>query len=106
MYSVYKCGIFLFPAILVLRNTGVCVGSLNSCNMMPYIKVFVNKALGFYTILWVPNVNLDDSYIRFRRSFDYMSLESKDYIVEKIGFLNYLFNLIISYGRECIVRVI
>ena len=67
VYIASKNSIILLPTILLLRNARVHVGSSNNSNMMIYIETFVNKTFYFHTILRIPNVNLYNSHVRFRK---------------------------------------
>ena len=67
-----KSGMTSLPTTLTLRNARVHVGSSNNSNMMTYIETFINKIFHFHTILRTPNVNLYNSYVRFRKCLDNM----------------------------------
>ena len=64
MYMVHISSISLFLAVLTLWYAGVHVHPSDSRNVTTYIKAPVNKALHFYTILQIPNINPDYSYVR------------------------------------------
>ena len=51
----------LFPIVFTLRNIRIHVSTTDSSNIVTDIKLLVDNTLGFGTILWVPNINLDDS---------------------------------------------
>jgi len=63
MCIVGKGSMSLLSVSLVLENTWVYVSSLNHCNILSYIEIFVNEFLGLYIVLRVPNVNLYNSHI-------------------------------------------
>jgi len=63
IYMVGKDSMIILLTILILRNTGVHVGFSDGCEVLSYIKTFVNKTLSLCTILKVPNVNLYNSHI-------------------------------------------
>jgi len=65
MYTASKSGISisLLPTILALRDTRIHVGFSDSCDLLTYIEVFVNKILSFCTILRIPNINLYNSHV-------------------------------------------
>jgi len=56
-----------FPAVFVLENTRIHVGTTNSGNKTSDIKPPINKALCFHAALYVPYVDPNDGHIRFRR---------------------------------------
>jgi len=53
----------LFLAVFTLEDIRIYICTLNSCDI-------VDEILGFGTTLRIPNVDLDNSYVRFRRGFD------------------------------------
>ena len=55
IYTISKSGIFPLLVIFVLRNARVHISSLDNCNILSYIEIFVNKTLSLCTILRVPN---------------------------------------------------
>lgn len=63
IYTISKSGIFPLLVIFVLRNARVHISSLDNCNILSYIEIFVNKTLSLCTILRVPNIDLYNSYI-------------------------------------------
>ena len=63
MHAASKSDMFLLSTILVLRNTRIHVGSSDSCDLLTYIEVFVNKILSFYTILRILNINSYNSHV-------------------------------------------
>ena len=60
----------LLLAILALRDTRVHVSSTNSSYVLAYVEASVDQILSFGAILGVPNVNPNDSHIRFGGCFD------------------------------------
>ena len=70
MYIVHISSISLFLTVLILWYARVHVHPSDSCNVTTYIKAPVNKALCFYTILQIPNINPDYSYVRLWRCLD------------------------------------
>ena len=70
MRTIGEGSVVPFPAVFALRDARIHVSTSNCGNMLTYIKSSVNLTLGFSTILGVPNVNPDDSHVRFWRSFD------------------------------------
>ena len=63
IYTISKSGMFPLLVIFVLRNARVHISSLDNCNILSYIEIFVNKTLSLCTILRVPNIDLYNSYI-------------------------------------------
>ena len=63
IYTISKSGMSPLLVIFVLRNTRVYISSLDDCNMLSYIEIFVSKTLSLCTILRVPNIDLYNSYI-------------------------------------------
>jgi len=55
---------FPLPAILVLRDARVHVGSLNSCNKPSYIETPINKTFSLTFALNILDVNPNNRYIR------------------------------------------
>ena len=70
IYTISKSGMFPLLVIFVLRNARVHISSLDNCNILSYIEIFVNKTLSLCTILRVPNIDLYNSYIWLRRSLN------------------------------------
>jgi len=70
MYITYKSNVSSFPVVLILKNVGIHICTTNSCNVTSNVEAFVNEILSFGTTLRIPNVNPDNSYVRFRRDFD------------------------------------
>jgi len=67
MCKVSKDNIISLLTIFALRNTRVHVGSSDSSDIIIYIETSVNETFSFCTILRIPNINPNNSYIRFRR---------------------------------------
>jgi len=67
MCKANKSNITPLLTILALRNTRVYIGSSNSSDIITYIKIFINETFSFFTILRIPNINPNNSYVRFRR---------------------------------------
>ena len=63
MCMTSKSGMTPLPTIFVLRNARVYVGSPDSCNLLTYIEISVNKILCFCTILRISNIDLYNSYV-------------------------------------------
>ena len=57
-------------AVIILRDSRVHVGGPNGSNVSAKVEGMVYQQLCFGSILRIPNVKLDDSYIRFGRSLN------------------------------------
>jgi len=51
----------LFPTVFTLRNTRVCIGTIDSSNVFISIKLLVDNHLGFESILWILDIDPDNS---------------------------------------------
>ena len=58
------------PTVLVLWNTWVHVGTLNSSNITFYVKTTVDNVLSCRTTLGIPDVHPNYYLIGFRRHFN------------------------------------
>ena len=58
------------PIILILRDTRIHVGAPHCRNNTSYIEVPVNNFLSIITVLGIPYVNPDDSYVQSRGDLD------------------------------------
>ena len=56
--------VFPSPAILVLRDARIHVGSSNGCNKPPYIEIPVNKTFSLTSALNIPDINPNNRHIR------------------------------------------
>ena len=59
----YIYSMLLLPTIFILENIKVHISSSYNSNILIYIKTSINKIFGFCTILKIPNINLNYSYI-------------------------------------------
>lgn len=66
----YKCYMFLFPAIFVLRNFEIYIYFLNNGNIVADIEIPVNETFSIQTTLDIPDVYPYNYYIRFGQDFD------------------------------------
>ena len=82
--SAWQHSMFLFPTIFTLWNTKVHVSSSNSGNILSYIKVLIDKALGLAPTLGIPNVNPNDRHIWLWRNFNNSQFWSKNNIVKNL----------------------
>ena len=60
----------LLLTVLALRNTRIHVGTSHYCNDTSYIETSVNNFLCIVTILGIPYVNPDNSYVQFKGDLD------------------------------------
>ena len=58
------------PAILALENSRIHICILDSYNIAPNVERPVDKIFSIKHTLSILYINPDDSYIRFRQSFD------------------------------------
>ena len=58
------------PAVVTLRDSRVHVGGPNSSDVPAKVERIIYQQLCFGSILRIPNVKPDDSYVRFERSLD------------------------------------
>ena len=79
-----KCYMTSFLTILILRNTWIYISFLNCRDVTFYIEVSVDKVFYLWTILKIPDINLDYRHIRFERYFDSTKSGHKDDIVKNI----------------------
>ena len=82
------------PAIFVLWYSRIHIGTVNYSNKASYIEVSVNDFLGIRPILGIPDVNLNDSYIRLGQNLDNLRFGSEDDIVENMVVLENAFDFI------------
>ena len=96
MHITHESCMVLFLVILTLWNARVHIYTLNSCNMLMNIEIYVDKNLSLQTILSILYIDLDYYYIRFGRGFNHSEVKSKDDIIKYVGSFFYSF----GYDRE------
>ena len=106
MHTTYKSGVSLFLVVLALEDIRIYVCTLDSCDMASNIKASVNEILGFETTLRIPNVDLDNSYVRFSRDFDNSMIWGKYSIIENMSHLKDSFDYISSNQEVCIFNIV
>ena len=74
--STTKGQITPFPIVSTLRNSWVHICSTDYSNNSSDIETSVDNQLSLCIILQIPDVNPNDSHIRFGRCFDYIRLGS------------------------------
>ena len=74
--------------------------------MATNVKEFVDQNLGIRATLRIPNVNSDNSYVRFGRNFDNMRVKGEDNVIENISHLKNSFNNVSSDKQVHIFDVI
>ena len=55
----------LFPVVFTLENFWVHVSSMNGSNVASDIEASINQHLGIRTALEIPDIYLNNDYIRF-----------------------------------------
>ena len=60
----------LLLAVVILRDSRVHVGGPNGSNVSTKVEEMIYQQLCFGSILRIPNVKLDDSYVGFGRSLN------------------------------------
>ena len=68
----HEHGVTLLPAIFTLWDAKIHISSSYRSNETFYIKALVNDFLGWRSILWVLNIDLDNSHIRLGQNFTYL----------------------------------
>ena len=106
MHTTYKSSMFLFLAVFTLEDIRIYVCTLDSCYMASNIKASIDEILGFGTTLRIPNVDLDNSYVRFRRGFDNSMIWGKYSIIKNISHLKDSFDYISSDQEVCVFNVV
>ena len=106
MHTTYKSSMFLFLAVFTLEDIRIYVCTLDSCYMASNIKASIDEILGFGTTLRIPNVDLDNSYVRFRRGFDNSMIWGKYSIIKSISHLKDSFDYISSDQEVCVFNVV
>jgi len=94
MSMAHKSHVLLFPARIALWDARVHIHATNCCNVTANVETSVNKILSLGITLRILYSNLNNSRIRFRRSFDNMWVRSKNNIIKDMGCLNNFFNYI------------
>lgn len=82
-----------FLAIFILWDSRVCVSSSDYYYVLSDIEVPIDETFGFCTTLGVPNVDPDNSHVKFRRCFDYSWFEHKSNVIENMVLLDNEFNV-------------
>jgi len=60
----------LLPVVLALWNTSIHVYTSNCCDKASNIKASVNQTLSLHTALNIPDVDLNNEHVIFRRDLD------------------------------------
>ena len=71
MWLATECWVALFPTVLTLWNSGVHICTIDSSDVTTNIELSVDDCLSFGSILWIPDIDPNNSHIRFGRCFDY-----------------------------------
>jgi len=72
-----ECRVAPLPVVVILRDSGVHVGSPDGGNVPAKVEGMVYQQLCFASILRIPNVKPDNSHVRFGRSLDDPGLHCK-----------------------------
>ena len=91
--SCIKCWVILFPAIFTLWDSRVYISSSDCHNILSNIETPIDKTFSFCTTLDIPNVNLDNCHVQFRRHFDHSWFRSKIDVVNDLILLDNGFNV-------------
>ena len=83
----------LLLTVLALRNTRIHVGTSHHCNDTSYIETSVNNFLCIVTILGIPYVNPDNSYVQFKGDLDNAWFWCKNDIIKDMIVLENVFNI-------------
>jgi len=106
MHVTHKSHVSLFPTILALRDTWVYICFLNCCNVTSNIEASVDDAFSLGTTFRVPDIDTDDSHVRFGRCFDNMRLGCENSIIENMSGLNDPLNNVCYYKKVNIFDII
>ena len=82
LHSAWESSMSPFPAVFALGSSGIHVGASDSDYVTSNIKAPVNQSFNFTTTLNIPNINLYNGHVWFRRNFDDSWFRSKDNVVE------------------------
>ena len=93
----------LFPTVLTLQNFRVHVHTTDSSNESSDIEILVDDCLGLCTILQIPDVDPNDSHVRFGRCFDNMRLRSQYNIIKNVKLFNNVLNNVGSNRGICLI---
>ena len=91
--SAQKCGVFPFPTIFTLWNSGVHVSSSYCSNIPSYVETLINQALSSTPALNVPDVDPNDWHVWLWQHFNDMWLGSKCNVVKDLILLNNFLNV-------------
>ena len=86
-------GVTPFPAIFALGDSRIHICSSNHYDIIAHIEAPVDKKFSILTTLYVSNIYLDDSYIRFWWDLDNSWLGCEEDIVKNMILLEYGFNV-------------
>jgi len=73
-----------FLAIFILGNFRAHISAMNDGNMTSYIEIVVNKCFYRHTALRIPDINPNNSHIRFGWCFDDSQFGSQRNVIEKV----------------------
>ena len=78
--------------VLALRDSKIHVGTTYSGNKVSNVKTTVDDWLSFGTVLWVSDINLYYSWVRFGWSLNNVRLRHENDVIEYMSFFDYSFN--------------
>ena len=92
--TTYSCQVTLLPAIFVLGDARVYVGTSHCSDNVSDIESSVDDSFGIATILVVPNIDLDNCHVRLGRNFNNVWSWCKDDVIEDVIVLEDAFNIL------------
>ena len=83
----------LFPAVFALRNTGVHICSPNCSDIVANVKAPIDKHFSVKSTLDIPNINPNNSHVRFWRYFNNSWFWRKRNIIKNMILFEYSFDV-------------
>jgi len=106
MHTTHEGHLSLFLTIFTLIDTRIHICSLNCCNVTSDIKAFVDVTFNLGTTLRVLYINPNYCYIRFRKNFNNMGVESKNNVIENISSLENSLDNVWCYWKVSVFDII
>ena len=72
MWLTTESWVALFLTVLILWNTRIHVCATDGDNIVTDIELPADNTLDFESILQIPDFDLNNSYVRFGKCFDYI----------------------------------
>ena len=82
-----------FSAVFALGNAGVHICSPNCSDIVANIKAPIDKHFSVKSTLDIPNINPNDSYVRFWRYFNNSQFRRKRNIIKNMILFEYSFDV-------------